>query len=131
MFVSVQVKEVVLKSGTVIPADVLIVGIGMYNTGHLLHFKFSILHNLIKTYYCMANLKYKDIYKDIKTLSLSSLHLLSLSLSSLHLLSLSLSCISLPQGVIPNSEFLQGTPIAMDSKSSVIVDKVSSNWRAE
>uniref|UniRef100_A0A673XFP2 Apoptosis inducing factor mitochondria associated 5 n=1 Tax=Salmo trutta TaxID=8032 RepID=A0A673XFP2_SALTR len=48
-----KVKEVVLKSGTVIPADVLIVGIG----------------------------------------------------------------------VIPNSEFLQGTPIAMDSKSSVIVDK--------
>ena len=31
--VCLQVKDVVLKSGNVIPADVLIVGIGEYNTG--------------------------------------------------------------------------------------------------
>lgn len=71
-----QVKQVILQNGDVLPADVVVVGIGKYNR---FHFKIN----------------------------------LSVFLILFVLL-----------GVIPNSNFLKGSMVEVDSSNAIIVDKV-------
>lgn len=89
-----KVKEVVLKSTRVLPADVFIVGIGEFNL-------------------------------QLSTIIFAFLVLRYFQQSQLFILYVHSFCLLLSPGVKPNSEFLRGSRIQLDSRNFVIVDKVS------